>query len=266
MSRLDLSGSESDLGTVELDFSSAPDRMASLMPEDARQRGPPGNFDFQGMGSSVRVVPARPRPERESRDLGDVRHDRHTSTRGRSPGSTSPLPFLDGGAPRYDGPPQGTWADLNDSPGRGLANLADNPERSTGGTSNRLNFPPVPPNLFLETPQDGNQSPRVQTLSAAAKDLNQSTDGPGRDDVAAPLTDANRDGPPRGISSGWIKPTSDRFGEWWFTANTLGVREPRSPGKRPLSPYMGGATTQPGVCRKPGWPGSGLHSEWAPAH
>ena len=168
MSRVDLSGSESDFGTVELDISSAPDRMASLTPEDAGQRGPPGNFDFQGTASSVRVISARPRSERDGRDLGDVQDDRHPSTRGRSP-----LPFLDGGAPRYDGSPQGTRADRNDGPGKGLANLSDNPERPNRGASNLLNFPPVPPNLRLVRPHE-EQGSRVQTLSAAAEDLDSS--------------------------------------------------------------------------------------------
>ena len=46
MSRVSLSGSEYDAGTVEFDLPQAPDRMAPSTPENGAQGGPPGNSDF----------------------------------------------------------------------------------------------------------------------------------------------------------------------------------------------------------------------------
>ena len=86
VSRVSLSGSDSDTGTVDFEVQFTPKRIAPNTPESVGHGEAPGNVDFQGKASSVHVIPARPRLRRESWERGDERDDRRVSTRGRSPG------------------------------------------------------------------------------------------------------------------------------------------------------------------------------------
>ena len=221
-SRVSLSGTDSDYESADWDVPGAPHHMTPSTPVSVANEGPPGNFGHQGRAPSDRVLPPRPRPRRVDREVSDDRLDARGSTRGRSPGSVSPLPSLERGAPRYDGPPQGTRAARNDSPGRGLASLSDNPEIPAGGGLAPITFPPVPPNLRLEIPGGARPGQVVGTLTSAAQDLSQEDADLGHRPAATTLLSADLPPPRRGVGFDWGKPASDRFGEWWFSPNTLG--------------------------------------------